>query len=65
LIGQADNLITRARQGLLTKKEVVDTLSTLRMDFAQQLPRGSSSVPEDSRKGTTAIPAAVKNTEGT
>jgi hypothetical protein len=35
-------------QGLWDKKEVVDTLSTLRMDFAQQLPRGSSSQQKDS-----------------
>jgi hypothetical protein len=43
LIGQSQNLITRASQGLLRKQEVVNTLSSLRMDFAQQLPRGSSS----------------------
>src|SRR5262249_41073405 len=43
LIGQSRNLITRASQGLLGKSDVVNTLSSLRMDFAQQLPRGSSS----------------------
>ncbi len=42
LIGQSENLLTRIRQGLLTRKDAVDTLSSLRMDFAQQLPRGSS-----------------------
>ncbi|HKW74280.1 MAG TPA: hypothetical protein VJN64_02035 [Terriglobales bacterium] len=47
LVGQADNLITRTRQSLLTTKEAVDLLSTLRMDFAQQLPRGSGSRSED------------------
>jgi len=48
LVGQADNLITRTKQNLLTTKEAVDLLSTLRMDFAQQLPRGSGSRSEDS-----------------
>jgi len=48
LVGQADNLITRTKQSLLTTKETVDLLSTLRMDFAQQLPRGSGSRSEDS-----------------
>ena len=43
LIGQAGNLSTRASQGSVSKSTVIDTLSALRMDFAQQLPRGSSS----------------------
>jgi hypothetical protein len=47
LIGQSANLITRANQGLLDKKHTVDTLTSLRMDFAQQLPRGSNSEPKD------------------
>jgi hypothetical protein len=42
LIGQAEILMTQHAQHLLTPKEAVDRLSSLRMDFAQQLPRGSS-----------------------
>lgn len=42
LIGQIRNLNTRAMQGTLSKVEVINVLSSLRMDFAQQLPRGSS-----------------------
>lgn len=48
LIGQSANLITRANEGLLDKKHTVDTLTSLRMDFAQQLPRGSNAEPRDS-----------------
>ena len=61
LVGQADNLITRTKQNLLTTKEAVDLLSTLRMDFAQQLPRGSGSRSEDSPappQGPKDAPAA-------
>ena len=42
LSGQSENLLTRVRQGLLTSEEAVNQLSTLRTEFAQQLPRGSS-----------------------
>lgn len=46
LIGQSSNLITRSSQGVIGKAEAVNTLSSLRMDFAQQLPRGSSTRQE-------------------
>lgn len=46
LLGQTDNLATRGTQGLWSKREAVDALSTLRMDYAQQLPRGSSSTSD-------------------
>jgi hypothetical protein len=51
LIGQVRNLSTRATQGTLSKVEVINALSSLRMDFAQQLPRGSSAPAS-----TTATP---------
>lgn len=43
LIGQSSNLITRASQRAIGKTEALNALASLRMDFAQQLPRGSSS----------------------
>lgn len=42
LMGQSENLSTRLRSGLISQKDAVDLLASLRMDFAQQLPRGSS-----------------------
>jgi hypothetical protein len=42
LLGQSENLLTRLRNGLLSQKDAVELLASLRMDFAQQLPRGSS-----------------------
>jgi hypothetical protein len=42
LVGQTDNLVTRLRSGLISQKDAVELLASLRMDFAQQLPRGSS-----------------------
>jgi hypothetical protein len=47
LIGQARNLHTRATQKIMDKNAVVNTLSSLRMDYAQQLPRGSSAQSSD------------------
>ncbi len=57
LIGQSSNLITRSCQGLLDKKHAVDTLTSLRMDFAQQLPRGSNAEPRDSPPPVVPDPA--------
>jgi hypothetical protein len=54
LIGQARNLHTRASQKVMDKNAVVNTLSSLRMDFAQQLPRGSSAQSSD----TPPLPSA-------
>lgn len=46
LIGQSSNLATRASQEVIGKTEAVNTLSSMRMDFAQQLPRGSSTTDQ-------------------
>ena len=60
LSGQAENLLTRVRQGLLTTSQAVDQLSNLRTDFAQQLPRGSSA---GDRNGSAAEGSAAPATE--
>src|SRR5215469_13490094 len=41
LIGQSANLLTDMREGLVTVPQAVGTLHNLRLDFAQQLPRGT------------------------
>lgn len=46
LIGQADNLATCIGQDLWTKQQAVAVLATLRMDFAQELPRGTTTVQD-------------------
>ena len=48
LIGQISNLMTKTTLGFLTKEEAMALLGSLRMDFAQQLPRGSTSVSKES-----------------
>jgi len=42
LHNQALNLLTEVRSGLGTLEQTVTTLKTMRLDFAQQVPRGSS-----------------------
>ncbi len=52
LIGQTTNLQTDLGLGLLAIPSAVATLKSLRLDFAQQLPRGSSATPgSDSAAG--------------
>jgi hypothetical protein len=48
LVGQAQNLRTDLRQSLIPAKDAVALLKTLRLDFAQQLPRGTTSIPDHS-----------------
>ena len=45
LVGQVQNLRTETSQALTSIKESVKTLSALRLDYAQQLPRGAASIP--------------------
>jgi hypothetical protein len=54
LIGQARNLNTRALQKIIDKTNAVNALASLRMDFAQQLPRGSSTLPSDTAGPTNS-----------
>jgi hypothetical protein len=42
LVGQTQNLLLDAKAGLLSNDKVVAALKSLRLDFAQQFPRGSS-----------------------
>lgn len=41
LIGQTENLVTDSTAGLGTVEQIASTLKSLRLDFAQQLPRGA------------------------
>jgi hypothetical protein len=43
LVGQAENLRTSLTNNLISPSEAVKVLETLRLDFAQQLPRGTTS----------------------
>lgn len=61
LIGQSDNLITRARYHQYDKKEAISTLVTLRMDFAQQLPRGSTAQGSDTKPKPHDPPSGARN----
>jgi hypothetical protein len=42
LIGQTQNLSMAANAGMMSLEEVIPIMKTLRLDFAQQLPRGSN-----------------------
>jgi hypothetical protein len=48
LVGQTENLMTDIRSGMPAMNGAA-TLKSLRLDFAQQLPRGSSFTADDSR----------------
>jgi hypothetical protein len=55
LDGQAQNLLTEARNGVINLEQAITTLKALRLDFAQQIPRGSSTRSDgapDSEAGT-------------
>jgi hypothetical protein len=45
LVGQVQNLRTETRQALTSIKDSVKALGALRLDYAQQLPRGAASIP--------------------
>ena len=49
LVGQSANLLTDIHAGA-PLSATAQTLKTLRLDFAQQLPRGSSFKPEDTER---------------
>jgi hypothetical protein len=55
LIGQSSNLETDVEQGLVSKPDAVTILKSLRLDFAQQLPRGSTFSSADN--STSALAA--------
>ncbi len=45
LVGQVQNLSTETSQALTSIKDSVKALGALRLDYAQQLPRGAASIP--------------------
>ena len=47
LVSQSQNLITDISNGQISTKDAVITLKALRLDFAQQLPRGTSARTSD------------------
>jgi hypothetical protein len=49
LVGQTENLITDIRGGI-PPANAAATLKSLRLDFAQQLPRGSSFTADDTQR---------------
>jgi hypothetical protein len=42
LASQAENLLTEAKNGVVAIEQAIATMKALRLDFAQQIPRGSS-----------------------
>jgi hypothetical protein len=42
LDSQAENLYMEAKAGVVTVPQIIDTMKAMRLDFAQQIPRGSS-----------------------
>lgn len=61
LIGQADNLATFINQDLWSTQQAVAVLATLRMDFAQELPRGTTTTQD---VDASAQPAQGQSTTG-
>jgi hypothetical protein len=55
LESQAENLLTEAKNGILTLDQTIATMKAMRLDFAQQIPRGSS-FRSDSGANTDAAP---------
>lgn len=51
LSSQAQNLLTETKNGTVTLEQAIATLKALRLDFAQQIPRGSSALPENGPAG--------------
>jgi hypothetical protein len=67
LVGQASNLESNLTYGLITLQDAVKTLESLRLDFAQQLPRGSTSdatkpTQPTTTTTTTATPTGTTTT---
>jgi hypothetical protein len=59
MIGQSANLLTDMREGLVTVAQAVSTLRSLRLDFAQQLPRGNA-IRSDADPGQQTPPPDAK-----
>jgi len=46
LDSQAENLLTEAKNGVVGLDQAIATLKAMRLDFAQQIPRGSNFRPD-------------------
>lgn len=46
LIGQTQNLLSECKFGIIDQRKAIQSLNSLRLDFAQQLPRGTSFEPD-------------------
>ncbi len=57
LIGQTENLVTRMQLDLLTVQHAADLFTSLRMDYAQELPRGTTS--QQPSNSTPSTPAGI------
>jgi hypothetical protein len=63
LDSQAENLLTEAKNGIITLDQTIATMKAMRLDFAQQIPRGSS-FRSDSGANSDAAPATAAAAAG-
>jgi hypothetical protein len=54
LRSQTENLLTEAKNGTVAPDQAITILKALRLDFAQQIPRGSSFRGDNNSSDTTA-----------
>jgi hypothetical protein len=59
LDSQAENLLTEAKNGIITLDQTIATLKAMRLDFAQQIPRGSSFRSDSGANSDTAPTTAA------
>ncbi len=62
LIGQSESLKSSLEYGLTTTTQAVNTLKTLRLDFAQQLPRGTTADAQGKASEQAPLPDAPAST---
>jgi hypothetical protein len=58
LESQADNLLMEARAGTVTVDQLIATMKSMRMDFAQQIPRASSARSDSDAHAEKTTPQA-------
>ena len=64
LDSQAENLLMEAKNGVITNEQAINTMKALRLDFAQQIPRGSSFRSSDSSTNEVSPPNASRKPDG-
>ena len=57
LWSQSRNLATKARAGVISADQALTALASLRLDFAQQIPRGTASTEPKGEASAGAAPA--------